>query len=223
MSALPARQMTPEEFLAWEDEQPVRHEYYYGEVFALDGDPSDPQAMAGGSVAHSLITSNAARALGNALRGGPCRVFSPDLRVARDAAGHYGYPDVTVVCGAVELLPGTQTVANPTLVVEVLSPSTEGWDRGGKLDAYRRMPTVQTIVLVGSTGRSVEVFTRDGDGWRLATPDADGRVALGAVAATLTLDDLYDGVELPERMPHPWSGRVAEPAGAWVPAAPAPV
>jgi Uma2 family endonuclease len=208
--------MTPQEFDAWEDEQPVRHEYYYGEIFALDADPSEPEAMAGGSVAHSLITSNASFALKSALRGGPCRVFSPDLRVARDAAGHYGYPDVTVVCGAVAILPGTQIVTNPTLVVEVLSPSTEVWDRGGKLDAYRRMPTVQTVVLVGSTGRSVEVFTRDGDGWRLATPGAEGRVALGAVAATLSLDDLYDGVDLPERPPHPWSGHVREPAGAWV-------
>ncbi len=119
--------MTPEEFLAWEDAQPVRHEYYYGEVFALDADGPDvdPHGMAGGSVSHSRVTSNASFALERQLRGGPCRVFSPDLRVARDAAGHYGYPDVTVVCGAVETRPGTQTVTNPTLVVDVLSPATE--------------------------------------------------------------------------------------------------
>lgn len=197
--------MTPEEFLAWEDAQPVRHEYYYGEVFALDGDDAGPEAMAGGSVAHSQITANVSAALHAQLRGTPCRVFSPDLRVARDAAGHYGYPDVTVVCGRVETLPGTQTVTNPTLVAEVLSPATETWDRGGKLDAYRRMPSVQTVVLVGSTARTVEVFTRDGDGWHLAGPGAGGAVSLGRVPATLRAADVYDGVDVPERPPHPWA------------------
>ena len=194
--------MTPDEFFAWEAEQLDKHEYYYGEVFPFGG---GIEAMAGGSTAHALITSNAAIEIGSQLRGGPCRAYSPDLAVQIDAAGHFAYPDLTVVCGEPVTREGSHVVENPTLVLEVLSPSTEAWDRGGKFEAYLSVPSIQTVVLVASTSRRVEVFSRDGAEWRLAQPDAEGQVALPALGIGLSLDGLYDGVDVPDRPPHPRS------------------
>ncbi|MEL6614383.1 MAG: Uma2 family endonuclease [Bacteroidota bacterium] len=193
--------MTPDEFFAWEAEQLDKHEYYYGEVFAVHG----IHAVAGGSTDHALIAANATRDIGGQLRGGPCRTFSSDLAVEIDAAGHFVYPDLTIVCGELRTRDDRPLAQNPTLVLEVLSPSTEQWDRGGKFEAYRRLPSVQTVVLVASEVRHVEVYTRDGDGWHLAEADARGLVSLGAVPAELSIESLYDGVEVGDRPTHPGS------------------
>lgn len=112
---------SPAEFLAWERDQPERHEYFRGEVFA----------MAGGSPRHNALCSSVNAALRAALRLRGCQLFSSDQRVGLGQGERYGYPDVTVVCGKVVLEPGTSDVlAAPTILVEVLSPATEQYDRG---------------------------------------------------------------------------------------------
>jgi Uma2 family endonuclease len=188
-SAATRRTLTPEDFLAWEADQLEKHEFYFGEVFG----------MAGGTPDHARIILNTAFVLESALRGSGCRAFSSDLAVELDAAGHFAYPDVTVICGEVQLRPDSHVVQNPTLIVEVLSPSTERWDQGGKLRSYRALPSVQAVLLVASAHRSAELYQRDRDSWRLVDPDAEGRLTIEAVGATLSMADLYDGVEVPDR------------------------
>jgi Uma2 family endonuclease len=187
MSALPRPTLAPAAFFAWEAEQVEKHEYYYGEVFA----------MAGGTPEHALLGMNVGAQLVARLAGGPCRVFSSDLAVELDPSGRFCYPDVTVVCGAVERSAHGPAVANPALVVEVLSAHTAAYDRGGKAEAYRRLPSLRAIVFVESTRVGVDALVREGDRWLVAEPDADGRLALDAVGADLDVPALYDGLDLP--------------------------
>ncbi len=184
MSALPRPALAPDAFFAWEAEQTEKHEYHYGEVFS----------MAGGTPEHALIGMNAGAQLVAQLAGGPCRVFSSDLAVELDAAGRFCYPDVTVVCGPLVRSVHGPAAVNPALVVEVLSPATAAYDRGGKAEAYRRLPSVQAIVFVETERVHAEAFVREGQRWLVAEPDADGRLALGV--ATLDVPALFDGLDL---------------------------
>lgn len=188
MSALPRATLSPEAFFAWEAEQTEKHEYHYGEVFS----------MAGGSPEHALLGMNAGAQLVAQLAGGPCRVFSSDLAVELDPAGRFCYPDVTVVCGAVERSAHGPAATNPTLVVEVLSRHTAAYDRGGKAEAYRRLPSLQAIVFVESERAHAEALVREGSRWVLAEADDAGRLALDAVGAALDVRALYGGLDLPD-------------------------
>jgi Uma2 family endonuclease len=114
------RIFTPEEYLAMEEQAPYKSEFFQGEIFA----------MSGGSANHSTIISNCIISLGNALKGKPCRVFESNMRLLVKRNGLYTYPDATVVCGQVEFAMGrNDTITNPTLIVEVLSPTTHAYDR----------------------------------------------------------------------------------------------
>ena len=139
MSAAPKRLLTPEEYLAQEELAEFRSEYYRGQVFA----------MSGGSFSHVFINDNLALEIGAQLKGSPCRFGSSDLRVRVAATGLYTYPDAVIICGAPDLLRGpTDTLLNPRVVIEILSPSTESYDRTQKFDHYRQLPTLQEYVLV---------------------------------------------------------------------------
>lgn len=186
MSTAPQPILTASEFFEWEAGQLEKHEFYYGEVFS----------MAGGTPEHALITANAIGHLGAQLAGGPCRAYSSDLAVELDPNGHFSYPDATVVYGAVERSVHGLAATNPAVVVEVLSPTTAGWDRGGKAEAYRRIGSLQAIVYIATDRPHVDALVREGERWMVAEPDADGRLALDAVGATLRVDALYDGVDL---------------------------
>ena len=160
------------EYLALEAISPVRHEYCDGEVWA----------MAGGSPSHAAIAVNLAGLLREGLRGRPCRVFGSDLRIRVRATGLGTYPDVSVVCDALELDPDDakgHTVVNPVLVIEVLSPSTEDYDRGEKLAHFKQMPSLREIVLVAHDQPQLEIWRREGSVWTL-------HVARGSEIATLT-------------------------------------
>ncbi len=185
MSAVPRLALTADTFFAWEAEQEVRHEFYYGEVFA----------MAGGQPVHALL---AARIIGqfHGRLSGSCDAYSSDLAVELDAAGHFCYPDVTVVCGPLRRSTHGPAATNPTLVVEVLSPGTAAWDLGGKRDAYRRLPSVQEIVYVDTERPLAYALRRDGDRWVIVDADADGRLALESVGATLDVPALFAGADL---------------------------
>ena len=136
MSTQPQTYLTPEEYLAFEREAEVKHEYYAGEIFAF----------AGASRQHNLIVANVIRELGNEVKARPCEVYPSDMRVRVSPTGLYTYPDVTVVCGEARFGDEhSDTLLNPTVIVEVLSPSTEGYDRAGSL--RRLVGTPETSFL----------------------------------------------------------------------------
>jgi Uma2 family endonuclease len=179
------RGISPSEFLSWERAQPSRHEYYRGEVFA----------MAGGSVRHNALCSSLNAALHAALGRGGCTVLSSDQRVGVAAGERYVYPDISVVCGPVVLEEGTSDVlSNPTILVEVLSTSTEQYDRGLKWEGYQRLASLTDYVLVSQTDARIEHFRRGEDGaWVYRTAQAGGRLEL-ARGVTLEVDAVFSGV-----------------------------
>jgi Uma2 family endonuclease len=123
--------------------------------------------MSGGTPDHARVTTNVSTLLASALRGRPCAVYSPDLRIRSKTTGLGTYADVTVICGELELDPEDpkgHTALNPRLVVEVLSPSTEEYDRGAKLDHYRTIPSLDEILLVAHDKREIEILRRGPDG-----------------------------------------------------------
>jgi Uma2 family endonuclease len=184
--------VTVDDYLAGEQLALDKSEYLSGEVFAV----------AGGSPEHSLIAANVGRELGNALKGKPCRVYNSDLRIRVAPPGLYTYPDVIVVCGPGRFGP-SDTLENPTLIVEVLSPSTEAYDRGAKFAQYRRIASMREYVLVAQDRPSVERYVRRGDGgheWVLS--EATGRDAVLTLEsvgpAVLSLAEVYYDVTFPD-------------------------
>ncbi|GMV16409.1 MAG: hypothetical protein AMXMBFR56_46330 [Polyangiaceae bacterium] len=179
------QRMTASEYLAWERQQETRHEFHGGEVFA----------MAGGSLRHNALGAALIRDLGLSLRGGRCRVLTSDQRIAAPPGSSYVYPDAAVVFGPVELESGTNDVLlNPTVVVEVLSKSTEAYDRGEKWEGYRRLASVVDYLLVSQTAARIEHFQRQADGsWRYSVSETGGQVRL-ASGATVDIDSIFAGV-----------------------------
>lgn len=170
------------EYLDVEEISQVRHEYYAGEIYA----------MAGGTPEHAAIAAAVTAALGRQLVGKPCRVYSSDLRVRIVATGLATYPDVTVICGPSERDPESPThVVNPKLVVEVLSPSTEAYDRTEKLQHYQQVPSLDAIVLVEADGHQVTLWARQGAAFEFRTFGAGETVPLDVIGCTLAVDELY--------------------------------
>ena len=170
------------EYLAFERESTERHEYFRGEVYA----------MAGGSEAHNLIAANILRELGNALHDRPCYAYGSDMRVK--AGELYTYPDVSALCGdrRFEDEAIRDTLLNPGALVEVLSDTTEAYDRGRKFDAYRSIPSLVDYVLVSQAQRLVEHFARQKDGsWILHVLRAGERLRLGSLQCDLAVDEIY--------------------------------
>lgn len=181
----PARaRFTYAEYLEIEETGTVRHEFLDGVVYA----------MAGGSPDHAGVQANVIRHLGNALEGRPCRVFTTDLRIRVVATGLATYPDASVVCGRLELDPEDEkghTAVNPTLLVEVLSPSTESYDRGDKLEHYKRIPSLREVMLVAYDDRRVDLWRRTDGGWTQLVFHEGQHVRLESVDCTMPVDTLY--------------------------------
>lgn len=174
--------MTYAQYLELERGSLEKHEYLRGQVWA----------MAGGTPSHAQIAANVTAALSAALKGRPCGAFSSDLRVRVVETDRSTYPDVTVVCGKRQLAPDDENaVVNPTLIVEVLSDSTEASDRGEKFAHLQRLPSLKEYVLVSQREQRVEVFRRgEGATWTLL-PFTSGRVDLKSVDAFLELAEVY--------------------------------
>lgn len=180
---------TPQEYYALEREAAYKSDYYDGEIFA----------MSGGSVVHSLICSNLVRELGNRLKNTPCAAFESNLRLKVKATGLRCYPDVGVYCGEHERDPedpAAETVTNPTALFEVLSPSTEAYDRGTKAQHYRRVESLRAYVLVSQDAPQVEAFERHADGsWRFSElRGLDTVLAVPGIGVSLPLAEIYDRV-----------------------------
>lgn len=185
MATQPVKQhWTVAEYLAHEQTTGIRHEYLDGEIFA----------MSGGSENHSLITANALITLGQALRPLPCRVYSSDLKV-KISNSRYVYPDVSVVCGEAEFADESRTqLTNPTLVVEVMSPSTADYDRGSKGDFYRSLASLQAYLLFDQDRAFAQVYTRHQAGWLLREFSAADTIQLDAPSIEIPLLEIYRNV-----------------------------
>jgi len=173
---------SPEEYLALERQSPFRSEYIDGQIVA----------MSGGSFAHSIIGGNLVRALGNLLADSPCYVVNNDMRVRVDPR-MYTYPDAAVVCDEPELEDAeNDTLLNPTVIFEVLSPSTEAYDRGEKFKRYRQVPSLRQYVLVAQGEPAVEVYTRQGEVWVFSeVTGLDASIYLASIDRTLALREVY--------------------------------
>lgn len=184
MSRAPHHEFTFLDYLRVEEDSGLKHEFLDGDIYA----------MSGGSPDHAAIATTIGRLLGNQLAGRPCRVFSADLRIRVRATGLGTYPDGSVVCGRLELDPEDpkgHTVTNPVLLIEVLSPSTETYDRGKKLEHYRQIASLSEVLLVAYDRRELTVWRRGDDGWS-AHPAGPGETAtLASIGCALAVDDVY--------------------------------
>ncbi|MFT3764861.1 MAG: Uma2 family endonuclease [Minicystis sp.] len=178
--------LSEQEYLSFERSSPERHEYADGEIFA----------MSGGTAEHSAVCLNLMGELRSALSGRPCRAFESNLRVRIAATGRYVYADGSIVCGRPEFLDDTRdTLLNPRVLVEVLSDSTEAYDRGDKFEGYRTIASFQEYVLASQKKPLIEVFTRQQDGsWALRTYGPGQRVELHSVPCAIDVDRVYEGV-----------------------------
>jgi len=182
---------TPEEYLSLERSADFKSEYLDGLIYA----------MAGSSPQHSAITANVIAIAVAALRGKPCQVFSSDLKVATDPHGLYAYPDLSIVCGEPQFHDEHQDVlTNPTVLVEVLSPSTEAYDRGRKFIQYQRIASLTDYILVAQEEPRLEHYARQGGNqWLLSSAAGlDGSLAIGSLGCTLRLAEIYDKVRFPQ-------------------------
>jgi Uma2 family endonuclease len=190
MATLTKTYMTPEQYLEIERKAEFKSEYYQGEMFA----------MAGARWTHNRLVANLIASLHQQLRSRPCQTLPSDMRVQVEATGTYTYPDVSVVCGEPQFLDETRdTLLNPSLIVEVLSPSTEGFDRGRKFEYYCSVESVSEYLMVSSERVRAELYTRQPDGrWLLtAVNRLEDSLDLQSVGAHLALADLYEKVDLP--------------------------
>ena len=184
MSAVPKSYLTPQEYLVRERRAETKSEYLRGEVFA----------MSGASREHNLIAGNVNRELSEQLRERPCEVYQGDMRVKVSSTGLYTYPDVTVVCSEPQFEDAeVDTLLNPKVIVEVLSPSTADYDRGGKFTHYRRLPSLRDYVLISQDRALVEHCVRQpSDQWLLTEYSAlDGTLMLSSIQCQLPLAEIY--------------------------------
>ena len=192
MSTLSKSFLTPEQYLEIERKADFKSEYYQGEMFA----------MSGAQEAHILITDNACGELRQQLRQRPCKAYSSNMRVRISPSGLYTYPDVTVVWGKAEFLDSeVDTLLNPSVIIEVLSKSTEAYDRGAKFRHYRALQSLTEYLLISSREVAAELYTRQPDGqWMLTTKDQlEDSIELKSINCRLTLADLYDKVEFAQQ------------------------
>lgn len=188
MSALQQPFYTPEQYLEIERRAAFKSEYYAGQMFA----------MAGASREHNVITGNVIRRLGNALDGRPCETYPSDMKVLVSASGLYTYPDVSVACGEPQFLDRQGDVLlNPLVIVEVLSDSTEAYDRGAKFALYQRIESLQEYVLVSQDRARVERYVRQPGGqWLYSRTDGlEAEVPLDALGCRLPLAEVYARVQ----------------------------
>lgn len=188
--AQPVARLTAQEYLEIERAAPTKSEFFDGEMFA----------MAGGSPRHSRIGTNVTAEFGNKLRGKKCVPYNADLRILIERTGLFTYPDLSVICGPLQFGAGDDTVTNPTLLVEVLSPSTEAYDRGQKFLHYRQIPSLQEYLLVSQSEPLLELFTRQSGGeWVLRQASGlAARLEIPTLEIAIELAEIYAGVEFPE-------------------------
>ncbi|MEP7292480.1 MAG: Uma2 family endonuclease [Chloroflexota bacterium] len=187
MSAIAKRNWTTDEYLVMERASEEKHEFLDGEIYL----------MSGASRNHNLIQVNTLASLHAQLRQRPCVVYPSDMRVKVNDTGLYTYPDISIVCDPPQFEAENQdTLLNPTLIIEVLSPSTESYDRGKKFQHYRALPSLQEYVLISQEAARIERYLRQlNDEWLLSdAAGIDAALDLTSVDCTLSLADVYEKV-----------------------------
>jgi Uma2 family endonuclease len=196
MSAIPKVYLTPGEYLTFERQSDVKHEYFRGEVFA----------MSGASQKHVTIFMNMSHLLVGQLKGRSCRTFGADMRVKVSPTGLFTYPDLVVVCGRPRFEDKElDTLLNPTVIIEILSKSTEAYDRGEKFAQYRTLDTLTDYLLVSQDKPRIERYVRQADGGWLLTESSglDAVMPIASIQCQLPLAEVYDRVEFDEAQPAP--------------------
>lgn len=184
MLANPETTMTPQQYLEWEPTQELRYEYVNGEVFA----------MTGGTIAHNTIAVNLVTALKNHLRGGSCQVFIADVKVKVSQNGPFFYSDIMVTCDARDK-DAVQVIQYPCLIIEVLSPSTEAYERGAKFAHYRKLSTLQEYVLIEAEKVGVECYRRTSNSrWEYQPYTTDEEVEFESIDLRCAIKLLYEDV-----------------------------
>lgn len=190
MTAQPQPHITPEEYLAFERGSDTRHEYYAGVIVA----------MAGGTARHNRIAGSTYVSLYNQLRGRNCNIYPSDMRVKAIATNIYSYPDVTVTCGDEQFEDSREdSLLNPVVIIEVLSPSTEKFDRGKKFQSYRTIPSLREYILIAQDDYHIERFVRYGENtWLLSEATGkDAYIEISATQCVLRLEEIYERVAFP--------------------------
>jgi len=188
MNAFPQQTMTAEEYLAWEEQQPTKHEFYQGIVYEV-------YAMTGARDAHVTAAGNIFMLLKSHLRGTPCRTYIADMKLKPAEEETYFYPDVFVTCDERDRASAYHK-SFPKLIVEVLSPSTADFDRGGKFAAYRKIPSLQEYVVVDANRLAVDLFRKDDSGhWVLWPSDGLEAIEFSSIGLTASLADIFEDVE----------------------------
>jgi Uma2 family endonuclease len=186
--AIPAVKYTsPQEYLELERASKEKHEYFVGKVLA----------MAGASLAHNYIVANLIREIGMSLKDRPCNILPSDIRVSIPSRESYMYPDAVIVCGKPEMEDDRfDTLKNPVVIFEILSPSTEDHDRGKKFFFYRQIPSFSEYILIDTTRRFVELSRRQDDGsWVFGVvADPGGYVPITAIQGKVSMDEIYRNV-----------------------------
>ena len=194
MAAQPQQQpirMTESEYLEFERASEIRHEYYKGEIFA----------MSGASRVHNIISINLIREISTHLRHKYCEIYSTNMRVKIKSTKLYTYPDIVVVCGDAKFADDEfDTLLNPVLIIEILSPSTEGYDRGKKFQHYREISSLKEYVLLSQEQPRIERYLRqDGEVWQFTdAKELDSTIELTTIDCTLKLAEVYERVTFTE-------------------------
>ena len=180
---VPLHKMTLVDFMAWEEDQPERHEFFRGETYA----------MVGGTARHNRVILNLASLIGDHLDGTTCQVFAENMKV--QIAEGVLYPDVMVTCGKAEA-GDEQTVTDPKLIIEVLSPSTRGYDKRDKFILYRTLASLREYVLIDPANRQVEDFAlAEGGAWTFTDQTAADVITLASIDCKLSMKLVFKGVE----------------------------
>jgi Uma2 family endonuclease len=190
MTAVPKIKLTPEEYLEIERKAEFKSEYFAGEMYA----------MSGATERHNLIVWNLAFCFGQQLRQRPCKAYFSDMRVRVEESGLYTYPDAVALCGpALFLDKRNDTLLNPQVIIEVLSESTEAYDRGHKFAQYRKVESLREYVLISQNQYRIEQFVRqEGSQWLYSETSDPGAVArLSSIECELRVADVYEKVEFP--------------------------
>ena len=188
MSAQTLHPMSESDYLTFERASTLKHEYYRGQIYA----------MTGAKEAHNVIAGNTIATLHGQVRYKPCRIYPSDMRVKVLETGLNTYPDITIICGQPHFTDQTRdTVTNPIVIIEILSPSTERYDRGLKFQNYRTVSTLMDYILIAQNQAHVEHYARQETGrWELQEARSkDTSLTITSVEFILRLEDIYDKVD----------------------------
>jgi Uma2 family endonuclease len=176
---------TPEQYFAWEEQQLHRHEYIDGEVYA----------MSGGTINHGDIAGNFLALLKIHMRGRGCKTLNSDCRVNIVESNDYVYPDISVTCDDRDKTT-PQYIRYPCLIVEVLSPSTEAYDRGDKFRMYRRNPNLRDYLLVDASKMAIDLYRKDESGnWYILNYEAGDSIEFKSIDLTFPIEQVYEDIE----------------------------